>query len=59
MPTSIPLPLRVLSRTPPLLRLFSRFMAIGIRNEHVKAVLRPDAARFRSSATTPDSHVHT
>jgi 2-polyprenyl-6-methoxyphenol hydroxylase-like FAD-dependent oxidoreductase len=32
MPTSIPLPLRVLSRTPPLLRLFSRFMAIGIRS---------------------------
>ena len=31
----VPVPLRLLSRVPPLLRLFSRFMAIGIRNEHV------------------------
>jgi 2-polyprenyl-6-methoxyphenol hydroxylase-like FAD-dependent oxidoreductase len=34
-PGGIPAPLRLLSRVPPLLRLFSRFMAIGIRNEHV------------------------
>jgi 2-polyprenyl-6-methoxyphenol hydroxylase-like FAD-dependent oxidoreductase len=31
----VPVPLRLMSRVPPLLRLFSRFMAIGIRNEHV------------------------
>jgi 2-polyprenyl-6-methoxyphenol hydroxylase-like FAD-dependent oxidoreductase len=35
-PTTIPPPLRILSHVPPLLRLFSRFMAIGIRNEHVR-----------------------
>jgi hypothetical protein len=34
-PRGVPVPLRLLSRVPPLLRLFSRFMAIGIRNEHV------------------------
>jgi hypothetical protein len=34
-PRGVPVPLRVMSRVPPLLRLFSRFMAIGIRNEHV------------------------
>ncbi len=39
-PRGIPVPLRLLSRVPPLLRLFSRFMAIGIRNEHVDAALR-------------------
>jgi 2-polyprenyl-6-methoxyphenol hydroxylase-like FAD-dependent oxidoreductase len=59
LPTSIPLPLRVLSRTPPLLRLFSRFMAIGIRNEHVKQVLHPNAAMSRSCAPAPDSNVRT
>jgi len=39
-PRGIPVPLRLLSRVPPLLRLFSRFMAIGIRNEHVDVALR-------------------
>ena len=42
-PTAIPLALLVLTRTPPLLRLFSRFMAVGIRNEHVRSTLGPDA----------------
>jgi hypothetical protein len=31
----LPRPLRLLSRTRPLRRLFSRFMATGVRNEHV------------------------
>ena len=47
--TGVPIPLRVLSRVPLLLRLFSRFMAIGIRNEHV-ALPRPDA--FAAPART-------
>jgi 2-polyprenyl-6-methoxyphenol hydroxylase-like FAD-dependent oxidoreductase len=34
-PAGVPLPLRLMSRVPLLLQLFSRFMAIGIRNEHV------------------------
>ena len=38
-PRGVPVPLRLLSRVPPLLRLFSRFMAIGIRNEHVDVTL--------------------
>jgi 2-polyprenyl-6-methoxyphenol hydroxylase-like FAD-dependent oxidoreductase len=38
-PRGVPVPLRVMSRVPPLLRLFSRFMAIGIRNEHVDVTL--------------------
>jgi 2-polyprenyl-6-methoxyphenol hydroxylase-like FAD-dependent oxidoreductase len=39
-PRGVPVPLRLLSRVPPLLRLFSRFMAIGIRNEHVDVALQ-------------------
>jgi 2-polyprenyl-6-methoxyphenol hydroxylase-like FAD-dependent oxidoreductase len=42
-PRGVPAPLRLTSRIPPLLRLFSRFMAIGIRNEHV-ALPRPGGA---------------
>ncbi|SDC93459.1 2-polyprenyl-6-methoxyphenol hydroxylase [Geodermatophilus telluris] len=34
-PRGVPVALRLMSRVPPMLRLFSRFMAIGIRNEHV------------------------
>ncbi len=34
-PRGVPVPLRLLSRVPVMLQLFSRFMAIGIRNEHV------------------------
>ncbi len=34
-PTRFPRPLRLVARTAPLRRLFSRFMAIGFRNEHV------------------------
>ncbi|MFC4942509.1 FAD-dependent oxidoreductase [Pseudonocardia sp. GCM10023141] len=37
-PVTLPRPLRVLSAFPPLLRLFSRFVAIGVRNEHVATV---------------------
>ena len=37
-PVTLPRPLRVLSKFPPLLRLFSRFTAIGVRNEHVAPV---------------------
>jgi 2-polyprenyl-6-methoxyphenol hydroxylase-like FAD-dependent oxidoreductase len=37
-PVTLPRPLRVLSNFPPLLRLFSRFVAIGVRNEHVAPV---------------------
>jgi 2-polyprenyl-6-methoxyphenol hydroxylase-like FAD-dependent oxidoreductase len=36
---TIPRPVRFLARVRPLLRLFSRFMAIGIRNERVDPVL--------------------
>jgi len=36
----MPGPLRLLGRTAPLRRLFSRFMAIGVRNEHVAAPAR-------------------
>ncbi len=43
-PAGVPTPVRVLSRVPPLLRLFSRFMAIGIRNEHV-VLPGPDTPR--------------
>jgi 2-polyprenyl-6-methoxyphenol hydroxylase-like FAD-dependent oxidoreductase len=57
-PTTIPPPLRILSRTPPLLRLFSRFMAIGIRNEHVKPALRSQAAAAEAMvASTADGEV--
>ncbi len=48
-PRGVPVPLRLLSRVPPLLRLFSRFMAIGIRNEHVDVALR--------GAGAPRAHV--
>ncbi|WP_138735098.1 FAD-dependent monooxygenase [Modestobacter excelsi] len=34
-PQVVPAPLRVMSRVPPMLPSSSRFMAIGIRNEHV------------------------
>jgi 2-polyprenyl-6-methoxyphenol hydroxylase-like FAD-dependent oxidoreductase len=33
-PARLPAPVRVVARMPPLLRLLSRFMAIGVRNEH-------------------------
>ena len=36
--TRTPLGLRVMARVPLLQRFFSRFMAIGIRNEHVRAL---------------------
>ena len=51
-PAGIPTSLRVMSRMPPLLRLFSRFMAIGIRNEHV-SLHRPVAAAASPSAGLP------
>jgi 2-polyprenyl-6-methoxyphenol hydroxylase-like FAD-dependent oxidoreductase len=37
-PLRTPRPLRVLARVGPLRRMFSRFMAIGVRNEHVTTV---------------------
>jgi 2-polyprenyl-6-methoxyphenol hydroxylase-like FAD-dependent oxidoreductase len=44
-PVTLPRPLRVLASLPPLLRLFSRFVAIGVRNEHVAPVpVRPQVA---------------
>jgi len=36
-PVRLPGTLRLVSRTRPLRRVFSRFMAIGVRNEHVAA----------------------
>jgi 2-polyprenyl-6-methoxyphenol hydroxylase-like FAD-dependent oxidoreductase len=41
---TIPLPVRFLARVRPLLRLFSRFMAIGVRNERVAPAFRRPAA---------------
>ena len=58
----VPVPLRLMSRVPPLLRLFSRFMAIGIRNEHValrgqavpaRTVTVPGPTRFQRMHSTP------
>jgi len=49
-PAGVPVPLRLLSRVPPLLRLFSRFMAVGVRNEHVRWGRSPTAA---APARTP------
>ena len=40
---TVPRPVRVLARIPLLLRLFSRFMAIGIRNERVAPGIRRPA----------------
>jgi 2-polyprenyl-6-methoxyphenol hydroxylase-like FAD-dependent oxidoreductase len=52
---TIPLPVRVLASAPPLLRLFSRFMAIGIRNERVAPALRQPASRGLEAASAgPD-----
>jgi 2-polyprenyl-6-methoxyphenol hydroxylase-like FAD-dependent oxidoreductase len=51
-PAGVPLPLRLVSRVPPLLRLFSRFMAIGIRNEHM-AVPRQAASAVPVPARSP------
>jgi 2-polyprenyl-6-methoxyphenol hydroxylase-like FAD-dependent oxidoreductase len=48
-PVHLPLPLRLLSRVRPLRRLFSRFLAIGVRNEHI-APLRPAGGAVRVRA---------
>lgn len=48
-PVHLPRPLRLLSRVRPLQRLFSRFLAIGVRNEHV-APLRPVGGSIRVRA---------
>jgi 2-polyprenyl-6-methoxyphenol hydroxylase-like FAD-dependent oxidoreductase len=42
---TVPLPVRVLARVRPLLRLFSRFMAIGLRNERVAPMFRGSGSR--------------
>jgi 2-polyprenyl-6-methoxyphenol hydroxylase-like FAD-dependent oxidoreductase len=47
-PGTAPRPMRLVSRIPPLLRLLSRFMAIGVRNERV-------APAFRRAATPVQS----
>jgi 2-polyprenyl-6-methoxyphenol hydroxylase-like FAD-dependent oxidoreductase len=47
-PGTVPRPMRLVSRIPPLLRLLSRFMAIGVRNERV-------APAFRRAATPVQS----
>jgi 2-polyprenyl-6-methoxyphenol hydroxylase-like FAD-dependent oxidoreductase len=44
-PTTFPRGLRLIAATPPLRRLFSRFMAIGIRNERVAAASAGPARR--------------
>ncbi|MDP9435212.1 MAG: hypothetical protein M3P93_08485 [Actinomycetota bacterium] len=44
----LPLAVRVLTRVPLLVRLMSRFMALGVRNEHV--ALRVPAPRAESGA---------
>jgi 2-polyprenyl-6-methoxyphenol hydroxylase-like FAD-dependent oxidoreductase len=54
MPITIPPPLRILSHVPPLLRLFSRFMAIGIRNEHVRVTEAAPAEREPSASTSAE-----
>ena len=41
---TIPRPVRILARVRPLLRLFSRFMAIGVRNERVAPMFRRSQA---------------
>jgi 2-polyprenyl-6-methoxyphenol hydroxylase-like FAD-dependent oxidoreductase len=53
---TVPAPVRVIARIPLLLRLFSRFMAIGIRNERATAprriaVIPPDADRQANTTT--------
>jgi 2-polyprenyl-6-methoxyphenol hydroxylase-like FAD-dependent oxidoreductase len=59
-PRGVPVPLRLMSRVPVLLRVFSRFMAIGIRNEHVTlpthaigsgSVPRPRTAPFQRNGS--------
>ena len=44
--TRTPLALQVMSRLPLMQRFFSRFMAIGIRNEHVRALPQARAAEL-------------
>jgi 2-polyprenyl-6-methoxyphenol hydroxylase-like FAD-dependent oxidoreductase len=57
---TVPRPVRFLARVPPLLRLFSRFMAIGVRNERVAPAFRRPAAAVQMPpdprpATAPHS----
>ena len=47
---TVPRPMRLLARVRPLLRLLSRFMAIGVRNEHVAPAFRRSPAPVRPSA---------
>jgi 2-polyprenyl-6-methoxyphenol hydroxylase-like FAD-dependent oxidoreductase len=49
-PVHLPRPLRVLSRVHPLRRGFSRFLAVGVRNEHVAARHQPPGRANRVRA---------
>jgi hypothetical protein len=50
-PVRLPRPLRLLGRVGPLRRGFSRFMAIGVRNEHVAAPLQARVRAVQVPAT--------
>ncbi|HEX8507924.1 MAG TPA: FAD-dependent oxidoreductase [Propionibacteriaceae bacterium] len=52
---TVPPALRLLTRVGPLRRLFSRFMAIGIRNEHVRPVPDPGRGRRNDSSVVHKS----
>ena len=49
-PVHLPRPLRVLSRVRPLQRQFSRFLAIGVRNEHIAETHQPPGRTSRVCA---------
>ncbi len=55
--TTVPPALRVLTRIGPVRRLFSRFMAIGIRNEHVRPMRSAGLSR-RGDAPVVDQSNH-
>jgi 2-polyprenyl-6-methoxyphenol hydroxylase-like FAD-dependent oxidoreductase len=48
---TLPRPMRLLARVRPLLRLLSRFMAIGVRNERVAPVFRRPAVTVLQPVT--------
>jgi 2-polyprenyl-6-methoxyphenol hydroxylase-like FAD-dependent oxidoreductase len=52
----VPPALRLMSRAPVLQRYFSRFMAIGIRNEHVRTFPETSAAADLKSDVAPRVH---
>jgi 2-polyprenyl-6-methoxyphenol hydroxylase-like FAD-dependent oxidoreductase len=52
--TRVPPVLRVLTRVAPVRRLFSHFMAIGIRNEHVRPIPADSLARWSAGSAADD-----